>query len=437
MRSNTLNSKIKEIKAREVLDSRGNPTVEVELKTELGSFLALTPSGASKGKYEAKEVRDNENRYHGMGVLEAVNNVNNIIGPAIIGKDSTQQEEIDNFINQLDGTPDKSRLGVNAILPVSIAVCRAGAAAKNIPLYKHIQEFYKKRFSNQNKEEPNLKIPTPCFNIINGGAHAGNFLDFQEFMIVPQFEEFSKNLQAAVEIYQELKVIIKDYYGGLAINVGDEGGFTPPIKIPNEALDLILRAVKNLNYQKEVKIILDVAASQFFNQTSIANEEMQGNKYKTKMGVFTSDGLLNYYFDLIQNYPILGLEDPFGEDDFDGWQQLNSKVKSQSLSLLIIGDDLLATNIERIKITQEKGLCNAAIIKPNQIGTLTETIKAVDLAKYYGWKVVVSHRSGDTYDDFIADLAVGVGADFIKSGAPARGERVAKYNRLLKIESYK
>jgi len=191
MRSNTLNSKIKEIKAREVLDSRGNPTVEVELKTELGSFLALTPSGASKGKYEAKEVRDNENRYHGMGVLEAVNNVNNIIGPAIIGKDSTQQEEIDNFINQLDGTPDKSRLGVNAILPVSIAVCRAGAAAKNIPLYKHIQEFYKKRFSNQNKEEPNLKIPTPCFNIINGGAHAGNFLDFQEFMIVPQFEELS------------------------------------------------------------------------------------------------------------------------------------------------------------------------------------------------------------------------------------------------------
>jgi len=247
---------------------------------------------------------------------------------------------------------------------------------------------------------------------------------------------FKESLRIASEIYQELKKIIKEKYvdlpphqklwcGGLAINVGDEGGFAPPVRVPEEALNLILEAAKNLNYQNKIKIILDIAASQFFSQ----------GKYKMKIGVFTKEGLLNYYLDLIQKYPILALEDPFSEEDWQGWQLLKSKVKSQKSKVLVIGDDLLATNPIRIKMAKEKNACNAAIIKINQIGTITETIEAVKLAKFYGWKIMVSHRSGETNDNFIADLAVGIRADFIKAGAPARGERVAKYNRLLEIEN--
>jgi len=430
------NSKIKNIKAREILDSRGNPTVEVELETDLGKFLASVPSGASKGKYEAVELRDGLDarpsreaggpvlgkRYHGMGVLKAVKNVNEIIGPKLIGEDTANQTKIDEILINLDGTENKAKLGANAILPVSMAVCRAAAAAKNLSLYQHINEIYTGLTCVKLTPVRPVSLPIPCFNVINGGAHAGNDLDVQEFMIVPQKMSFSENLQVASEIYHQLKEILEKKFGKLATNLGDEGGFAPPIRFPQEAIELILEAAKKLNY--EVKIILDVAASQFF----------KNGKYRMKIGVFSREGLLNYYSDLIQKYPIMGLEDPFSEDDFAGWKMLNSKFLIPNSKFLIIGDDLTVTNPRRIKMAKEKEDCNAMILKINQIGTITEALEAAKLAKSFGWKIIVSHRSGETNDDFISDLAVGIGADFIKAGAPARGERVAKYNRLLKIE---
>jgi len=411
------NSKIKSIKAREILDSRGNPTVEVELETDFGIFRASVPSGASKGKYEAVELRDGGKRYNGKGVLKAVRNVNKIIAPKLKGKDVTKQEEIDKLMIKLDGKKNKSHLGANAILPVSVAVCRAGAFAKNLPLWKHV---------NQMMEIGSPSIPQACFNIIEGGAHAGNDLDFQEFMIVPHtrpkggYSSFSDNLRVASEIYHQLKEILEKKFGQLAANLGDEGGFAPPIRFPQEAIELILEAAKKLNY--EIKIILDVAASQFF----------KNGKYRMKIGVFSREGLMRYYEKLIKNYPILGLEDPFAEDDLEAWQIANGKL--QMANLLIVGDDLTVTNPRRIKMAKEKETCNSIILKINQIGTITEALEAAKLAKSFGWKIIVSHRSGETNDDFISDLAVGIGADFIKAGAPARGERVAKYNRLLKIE---
>lgn len=414
-------SKIKKITAREILDSRGNPTVEVELSTDSGIFRASVPSGASKGRYEAVELRDGGKRYHGRGVLKAINNVNKIIAPKLVGKDSTNQKEIDEILINLDGTENKSKLGANSICGVSLAVCRAGASAKNLSLWKFI--------STLSIYEIN-RVPGACFNIINGGAHAGNELDIQEFMIAPhtrptgEYSSFSGNLRIASEIYQELKNIIKEKYTALGTNIGDEGGFAPPLRTSEEALNLILGAAENLGYQNKIKIILDVAASQFFEK----------NNYKMRMKVFSQEGLLKYYSDLIEKYPILGLEDPFSEDDWGGWQKIMSNVKYKMSNVLVIGDDLTVTNPKRIKLAKERKACNVIIIKPNQIGTVTEVIEAVKLAKSYGWKVIVSHRSGETCDDFISDLAVGIGADFIKTGAPARGERVAKYNRLLRIE---
>lgn len=413
-----MNNKIKKISAREILDSKGNPTIEVELTTDLGVFLASVPSGVSKGKYEAVELRDGGRRYQGKGVLRAVRNINKTIGPKLKGRDPTQQKEIDNFLIKLDGTENKSKLGANAILAVSVAVCRAGASAKNLPLYQHIAEIY------TGQTRVNYILPVPSVLMIEGGAHAGNELDFQEFMIVPQEKSFTKALQVASEIYHQLKEIIKAKYVDLAINVGDEGGFAPSVRVPEEAINLILGAAKNLGYQNKIKIILDVAASQFY---------IKGT-YKMRIGAFTREGFLNYYSDLVQKYPIFGLEDPFSEEDWEGWQKLISKSQFLISKPLVIGDDLLATNPKRIKLAKEKKACNAAIIKMNQIGTVTETITAAKLAKSYGWKIMVSHRAGETCDDFISDLAVGIGADFIKAGAPARGERVAKYNRLLRIE---
>jgi len=410
-----MKNKIKSIKAREILDSRGNPTVEVDLTTDLGVFRASVPSGVSKGKYEAVELRDGGKRYRGQGVLKAVKNINKIIAPKLKGKDPTEQKRIDDLMIKLDGTENKSKLGANAVLAVSMAVCRAGATTKNFPLWKYLSQLMEVRLPSMPIVK--LSLPVPSVLMIEGGAHAGNELDFQEFMILPQVKPFSKALQIASEIYQELKNIIKEKYIDLAINVGDEGGFAPPARVPEEALELILKAAKNLGYQNKIKIILDVAASQFYTD----------GKYKMRFGVFTSEGLLNYYSDLIQKYPVIGLEDPFSEEDGEGWHMLKSKI-------LVIGDDLLATNPERIKLAKKKNACNGAIIKPNQIGTVSEAIEAAKLAKSYSWKIMVSHRSGETNDDFIADFAVGIGADFIKAGAPARGERVAKYNRLLRIE---
>ena len=432
------NSKIKKIKAREILDSRGNPTVEVDLETDLGIFQDSVPSGVSKGKYEAVELRDGGKRYQGMGVLKAVKNVNNIICPKLKGKEVTCQKEIDNLMLKLDGTKNKCKLGANAILAVSMAVARAGAVAKNIPLYQYIAQLAENRSP--------LILPAPSVLLIEGGAHAGNELDFQEFMIVPQVKPFSKALQIATEIYHQLKEVIKEKYIDLGINVGYEGGFAPPLRAPEEALNLILEAAKNLGYQNKihpapcarsnsakqetkelgggVKIIIDVAASQFYEK----------GRYKTRFGVFTTDGLLRYYSDLVEKYPIIGLEDPFAEEDWKAWQLLKSKVNGQKSKVIIIGDDLLVTNPERIKMAKEKNACNGLLLKLNQIGTVTEAIEAANLAKSYNWEIMVSQRGGETCDSFYADVCVGLGAGWIKTGAPARGERVAKYNRLLKIE---
>jgi len=416
-------SKIQDIKAREILDSRKNPTIEVKLKTDSGKFLASVPSGASKGKYEALELRNN-----GKGVLKAIKNVNEIIGPKLKGEDPSKQKKIDEILINLDGTENKSRLGANAICGVSLAVCRAGTAEKNISLWEYI--------SNLSIYEID-RFPIPCFNLIEGGAHTKNDLDFQEFMIVPytgisrkfqsgrlaqgenrpQRDSFAENLRIGSEIYNQLKENLSQRYNKKGLILGDEGGFSAQIKLPEEAIEFILKAARDLNYQNEIKILLDIASSQFYD----------GEHYKMKIGVFTREDLNKYYSDLISKYPILGLEDPFSEEDWQGWQDLNAKC-------LIIGDDLTVTNPKRIKMAKEKKACNGVIIKINQIGTLTEAIEAVKLAKSYGWKTIVSHRSGETNDDFIADFSVGVGADFIKAGAPAQKERMAKYKRLLEIE---
>jgi len=404
---------IKSIKAREILDSRGNPTIEVCVETDDGLFIDSVPSGASTGVNEALELRDGDKtRYGGKGVLNAVKNVNTVIASSVTGLDSKNQKEIDELMIKLDGTENKSNLGANAILGVSMAVCRAGAAANNLPLYKYIALLA------QNNNQ--LFLPRGGFNIINGGAHAGNALDFQEFMIVPNYPTFAENLRTASEIYYYLKELIKTNYSGMATSVGDEGGFAPPMELPDIVLASIMKSVDSKSFSFD--IIMDVAASQF----------KKDGYYVTKMGAFTSEDLLEYYEGLVNKYPIIGIEDPFAEDDWNGFANITATLGDK---LMIIGDDLLVSNPKMIKEAQEKKACNVALLKVNQIGSITEIIEAANLAKSFGWKRMVSHRSGDTIDDFIADFAVGIGSEFIKSGAPARGERLAKYNRLTKIEA--
>ena len=385
---------IKSIKAKEILDSRGNPTVEVELETDKGVFKASVPSGASRGKYEAVELRDKGKAYQGMGVSKAVKNINDVIALKLEGKDETEQKEIDELMIKLDGTKNKSKLGANAILPVSMAVCRAGARSKDLPLYQYINKFFKS----------SVKIPRPCFNILNGGAHADNNLDVQEFMVVLNKGSFSKNFQTGKDIYHNLKNILNKEIGKKGIVIGDEGGFAPPINDIRQALDFIMEAVKGY----DIKIGLDCAASEI------------------KKGMYH----IEFYQGLVRDYPIIFFEDPFGEDDWENFRNI-----TKELNVIIVGDDLLTTNIKRIEQAKTKQACNGAIIKINQIGTITETFEAIRLVKSYGWKIIISHRSGETTDSFIADLAVGSGAEFIKSGAPYKKERLAKYNRLLKIEN--
>lgn len=414
-----MSNEIKSVKAREILDSRGNPTVEVECLTEKGAYIASVPSGASTGAKEAFELRDGGDRYGGKGVLKAIKSVNELIGPKITGMDCTNQKEIDEAMIALDGTDGKYNLGGNAIVGVSMAVCRAGADAKNMELYEYIAELF------GNKE---IKLPRPAFNIINGGAHADNHLDFQEFMIVPQMETFRENLQVASEVYYKLKKFLKESYPDFPVNVGDEGGFAPPIEIPEVALGLIVKSIDDAEYyNNKVKIILDVASTQFYKKEKGASE----GYYGLKMGVFARAELLNYYNDLLKDYPIIGLEDPFAEDDWKGFEKITERLGKD---IMVIGDDILVSNPDIIKEAEMRHACNAAILKMNQIGTVTETLEAARLAKTGGWKTVVSHRSGETCDSFIADLAVGISSDYIKSGAPARGERLAKYNRLCRIE---
>lgn len=404
-------SRITKISAREILDSRGNPTVEAEIETDGGIFIASVPSGASTGLHEAVELRDGDkDRFNGKGVLNAVKNINEIISPKLIGENPENQEKIDGIMKELDGTENKSRLGANAILAVSIAVCRAGAASGKMPLYKYLSRLW--------DDKRPIRMPRPCFNIINGGAHAGNELDIQEFMVIPSESSFAKNLETGTEIYGRLKQILKDALGKDTINVGDEGGFAPPIKSAKEALDFLSSAIQAFS---NVQIGIDCAASQFFKNGEYV---LSGKKMDAKQ-------LAGYYSGLINSYPIVFIEDPYSEEDFDGFSDFEKLVGSK---IDIIADDLTATNTKRMEIASGRNACSGFILKPNQIGTVTESLKAASLAKSYGWKTIVSHRSGDTNDDFIADLSVGIGAEFIKSGAPAREERVAKYNRLLKIE---
>ena len=411
-------AKIKLIKAREILDSRGNPTLEARIELEEGAVgVASIPSGASIGKYEALELRDNDpQRYNGLGVLKAVNNVNQIIAPKLIGVEAHNQLEVDRTLLALDGTSNKSKLGANATLAVSQGVCEAAAASEKANNFEHVAHLY-----GLKKEQ--FKIPIPLFNLINGGKHGAGNLDFQEFHLVPHEQRpYNEGLKMGEEIYQAVKkVLIRN---GAIHSVGDEGGFAPNLFTNLDALEVLTQAIKEAGYafNKDAFLSLDVAASFFYKD----------GRYQIRdrsMPMETNE-LIEFYKELLQQYPLIALEDPLFEDDWEGWQKLTSTLSN----LMIIGDDLLATNKKRLEEAIKKKACNAILVKPNQIGTIAETIEIIKIARQAGFKIVVSHRSGETEDDFIADFAVGVNADYVKFGAPARGERVAKYNRLLAIQ---
>jgi enolase len=415
-------NEIKSIKAREVLDSRGNPTIEVDLTTADGLFRAMVPSGASTGVYEALELRDNDkSRYMGKGVLKAVENVNKLIAPKVIGMDCTKQKEIDDLMLKLDGTETKAKLGANAILAVSMAVCRAGAAAQKKPLYKYIADMVGVK---------EFILPVPSFNVINGGKHAGNKLAMQEFMILPVgAPNFREAMRMGTEVYHHLKAVIKSKYGLDAVNVGDEGGFAPNIQDNKEGLELLKEAIAKAGYAGKVRIGMDVAASEFYTDgkydLDFKNPKSDGKMKKN------GDEMVKLYEDFVKQYNLISIEDPFDQDDWSSYAKLTSKVGKD---VQIVGDDLLVTNVKRIKEGIEKKACNALLLKVNQIGTVTESIEACKLAQKSGWGVMVSHRSGETEDSFIADLVVGLKTGQIKTGAPCRSERLAKYNQLMRIE---
>jgi enolase len=407
--------KIKSIRAREILDSRGNPTIEVELKVEDGVGVASVPSGASTGVYEALELRDGDKkRYLGKGVLKAVRNVNETIFSAIVGKDFDQRS-LDKFLIKLDGTKNKSRLGANAILGVSLAFARAAAAANGVELYEYLGGLVNNK---------NFSLPVPMMNIVNGGKHADSGLDPQEYMIMPvKFSNFHERLRAGSEIFHTLKEILKKK--GYQTGVGDEGGFAPRLPSNEKALDLIVEAIGKAGYKDKVKIGMDVAASSFFEK-GIYKLKIGGKEKKLK-----SAGLLAWYKKLLAKYPIVLVEDPFAEDDWRGFIEM---AKIFGKKIRIVGDDLLVTNIERIKMAVDKKAVNSVLIKLNQIGSLSETIDAIQMTQKQGWAPIVSHRSGETEDSFIADLAVGLGCPYIKTGSLSRSERICKYNRLMWIE---
>lgn len=414
--------KIKIVKARQIIDSRGNPTIEVDLVTgEDSLYRSAVPSGASTGIYEALELRDGDKSvYGGKGVLNAVKNVNDFLGPKLIGVDVRNQADVDAIMLEIDGTPNKSKLGANAILGVSLSVCRAGAGAKGIPLYKHIQEI-------SNTEE--VVMPVPAFNVINGGSHAGNNLAMQEFMILPVgATSFSEALRMGSEVYHILKGIIKAKYGQDACNVGDEGGFAPNVQDNREGLVLLMDAIEKAGYTGKIKIGMDVAASEFL--TKDGKYDLNFKKQPNDGAhVLKADSLGDLYREFIRDFPIVSIEDPFDQDDWNSWSSLQSSVDIQ-----LVGDDLLVTNPKRIAEAIQKKSCNALLLKVNQIGSVTESIQAALDSKAAGWGVMVSHRSGETEDNFIADLSVGLASGQIKTGAPCRSERLAKYNQLLRIE---
>ena len=401
---------IKSVKAREILDSRGNPTIEVDITTEGEIIVSVAvPSGASTGIYEAVELRDGGKRYGGKGVTNAVAAVVKTLQPKLLGMDVRQQANIDGLMIEIDGTENKSKLGGNAMLGVSLACARAAAASDGLRLYEYI-------------DKDSSLLPVPFFNVINGGKHAGNQLDFQEFMIAPTgAENFREALRMGAEVYQSLKSRLQKAYGKTSINVGDEGGFAPPVKTPEDALEALWGAIQDAGYVDEVKIGMDVASSTFYKDDSYT---VAGVNYDT-------DELIELYRELVAAYPIISIEDPIQEEDYQGFVKATKLLPTQ-----IVGDDLFVTNPKRLAKGIEMGACNALLWKVNQIGTLTEALEAANLAKKNKYGVMASHRSGDTEDPWVADLSVGIGCGQIKSGAPARGERTAKYNQLLRIEEW-
>lgn len=405
---------IADVYAREVLDSRGNPTVEVEIILEDGTMgRAIVPSGASTGAHEAVELRDGDKkRYNGKGVLQAVDNVNSIIAPEIVGMDVLGQLDIDSIMLDLDGTPNKSKLGANAILGVSLAAARAAANYLDIPLYQYI--------GGVNAKE----LPVPMMNILNGGKHADNNVDIQEFMVVPTgAPNFKEALRMGAEVYQALKKVLSSKQ--LTTSVGDEGGFAPDLPSNEAAIDVIVEAIKTAGYQpgEDIKIGLDVAASEIYKdgKYDLASENRQ----------LTPDEMVSYYSSLVDKYPIISIEDGMAEDDWEGWKKLTDVLGHK---IQLVGDDVFVTNTERLAEGIEKGVCNSILIKVNQIGTLTETLDTIEMAKRAGYTCVISHRSGETEDSTIADIAVATNVGQIKSGAPARTDRIAKYNQLMRIE---
>ncbi|MDO9182542.1 MAG: phosphopyruvate hydratase [Bacteriovorax sp.] len=412
-------SKITQIKARQILDSRGNPTIEVDVYTEAGHMgRAAVPSGASTGSKEALEMRDNDKSYYmGKSVLKAVKNVAELIAPKIIGLEVTEQKKIDLLMIELDGTENKSKLGANAILGVSMAVARAGALDSKLHLYQYLLE----KLHAPNTHHKYI-MPTPLMNIINGGAHASNNLDIQEFMIVPHLHKsFAENLRAGVEVFHALKKVLHDAH--YSTNVGDEGGFAPDLKSHEEAIDCILMAIKNAGYTPgvDISISLDSAASEFY----------KNGKYNMQGKEFSTADMIKYYSDLCAKYPIYSIEDGLDEGDHQGWIDLTRALGSK---IVLVGDDLFVTNKKIFEAGIKSGEANAILVKVNQIGTLTETFEAMDLGYKNKYQAIISHRSGETGDSFIADLAVATGAAHIKTGSASRSDRMEKYNQLLRIE---
>ena len=414
-------SKILKIHGLQIFDSRGIPTVSCKIILEDGtSAISMAPSGASTGSKEALELRDNADQYNGKGVSKAIDNINNVLAPLIIGKNPCDQSEIDNILISCDGTSDKSKIGANAILAVSLAVAIVAAKTKQIPLYEHFSQIYKSISGN----EPKKTIPVPMFNILNGGEHADNNVDIQEFMIIPSnAKNFSQIMKWSTEIYQNLKnILITKKYSSA---VGDEGGFAPSLESNEEALRLIIEAIEmsNLKPGLDVNLALDCAASEFYNGNDYV---LVGENKK-----FSSQEFANYLEDLVSRYPIISIEDGMHEDDIEGWKKLTDIIGDQCQ---LVGDDLFVTNNIILQQGIEKGIANSILIKFNQVGTISETIETIACANNNNYKTIISHRSGETEDTTISDFAVGVGSGQIKTGAPCRSDRVAKYNRLLWIE---
>jgi enolase len=431
------------IVGREVMDSRGNPTVEASLTTGYGMFTATVPSGASTGIYEALELRDGGSRYKGKGVQKAVDNINRIIAPKMKGKDVRFQKELDEFmIFELDGTENewghpKAKLGANAVLAVSMCIARAGAAAYGLELFEYVGElkdtvFNAEKIDVQRAQRKRYKMPVPMMNVINGGRHAGNKLPMQEFMISPTGgSSFKDALRIGSEVYQSLKSVVKGRYGKDAAAVGDEGGFAPNIQSNDEGLQALMDAIADAGHSGKVKLAMDIAASEFY----VAEDKTYNLGFKVEEKdpslIKTQTEMMEFYKDIAAKYPIVSIEDPFDQDDWDAYTEM---VESMGDKVQIVGDDLLVTNPKRIAYAKEHKAANALLLKVNQIGTITEAITASLDSVEAGWGVMVSHRSGETEDTFIADLAVGLSTGQIKTGAPCRSERVAKYNRLLRIE---